>query len=295
MERRNFLKTTALAAAGLPLMSHLRWQESSYKVISLRRNVGIFFERGGTIGWYQRKGDTALVDAQFPDTAEHLVKALELSQGQKADVLWNTHHHGDHTNGNSVLQEYTGKIVAHEQVPVLQREQIESRGGDEDLAVYADTTFSDTYQLSVGKETITGYHYGPGHTGGDSVVHFEKANVVHVGDLIFNQVYPYIDYGGGADLKQWVAHLAKMEADFDKDTLFIFGHSDSPELVTGSKEDLANKRAYLEQLISTVEEAKQQGQSKAEILELTPFDENRRELWQGAWKHNLEAAMTLLA
>jgi len=275
-------------------MAHLPWQAIPYTVIKLRRDVGIFFERGGTIGWYMRKGESALVDAQYPDTAEHLVEALELTKGQKADVLWNTHHHGDHTAGNVFLQEYSSKIVAHEQVPVLQREQIESRRGDEDLAVYADTTFSDTYQLVVGKEKITGYHYGPGHTGGDSIVHFEKANVVHMGDLIFNQVYPYIDYGGGADLEQWVGHLAEIEATFEKDTQFIFGHSDSPELVTGTIEDIVTKRTYLEQLISTVENAKKEGMSKAQIMEIPPFDENRRELWDGAWKHNLDAAFTLM-
>lgn len=288
------MKTGGMALASIPFISYLRFQDVAYKLVKMRRGVGIFYERGGTIGWYQTKKGAALVDAQFPDTAEHLVQALALDSGQPIDLLWNTHHHGDHTAGNTVLQEYVDKIVAHKQVPVLQQRQIEDRGENEDDAVYASTLFDEELAIEVGRENLKGYHFGAAHTGGDSVVHFEKANIVHVGDLVFNQVYPYIDFVGGADLQGWISALTKIESMFDNDTQYIFGHSDSVDMVTGGVEDLAQMRGYLETLAEQVGKAKRAGKTMTDILAMEPIVEGRRELWQGAWKHNLEAAYHLL-
>ena len=81
-------------------------------------------------------------------------------------------------------------IVSHERVPGLQRAVAE--------AAYADTTFADRWRQSFGDVTMSAWHYGPGHTGGDAVVLFEEANVAHLGDLGYHERHANIDPPAGA-------------------------------------------------------------------------------------------------
>src|SRR5262245_9195703 len=71
---------------------------------SLRRDVGYFTARGGTIGWLVNKDALVAVDTQFFDTAPLFLKDLPGRSGRKLDVVVNTHHHGDHTGGNGVFK-----------------------------------------------------------------------------------------------------------------------------------------------------------------------------------------------
>ena len=55
---------------------------------------------------------------------------------------------------------------------------------------YADTTFKTDWKVDLGNEIVSARYYGPGHTSGDSVIFFERANIVHGGDLLFRRVHP---------------------------------------------------------------------------------------------------------
>src|SRR6266540_1349113 len=94
----------------------------------LRRGVGIFTGRGGTIGWISNKDAVAVVDTQFPDTAAICLTGLPDLGSRKIDVVINTHHHADHTSGNPVFKPATKTIVAHQNVPALQFAAAEKAG-----------------------------------------------------------------------------------------------------------------------------------------------------------------------
>src|SRR5262245_55177673 len=80
----------------------------------LRRNVGTFTARGGTIAYLINPGGVAVVDTQFPDTAKMCLDGLKTRASNRGlDFVVNTHHHGDHTGGNGVFRDATKKIVAH--------------------------------------------------------------------------------------------------------------------------------------------------------------------------------------
>ena len=83
----------------------------------MRREVGFFTARGGTIGWLVNQDAVAAVDTQFPDTAKLFLDGLPGRTGRKLAVLVNSHHHGDHTGGNGVFKPETKSIVAHANVP----------------------------------------------------------------------------------------------------------------------------------------------------------------------------------
>ena len=184
--RREFLTTSSLALVGgafgrLPL----RAQDATPRFEELRRNVGAFHMRGGTIGWLISDDALVVVDSQYPDTASACLSGLKMRSSRMIDVLVNTHHHGDHTGGNKVLRAATREIVSHANVPGLQRRQARQRGTVANQA-YPDTTFDENWRMDAGDEVVSARYYGSAHTSGDVVVTFERANIAHLGDLLFN-------------------------------------------------------------------------------------------------------------
>jgi len=273
LSRRDFLRLSGAVAATTPLLTAASWPAPSPvgTFTELRRGVGTYTERGGTIGWLINDSGLVVVDTQSPETAPNCWDGLQERTGESLSFVINTHHHADHTGGNGVFEAHTDRIVAHENAPELQRQ---AYGTNEDgpEQVYANTTFSDEWSETVGDETIRIRHHGPAHTGGDAVIFFERANVVHVGDLIFNRAYPFIDVGGGADTENWVRTPETVHETYDDDTRFIFGHGNPEYGIIGGRDDLLVLRDFLGALREYVIGQRQAGASlqemkKKEVLE----------------------------
>lgn len=300
MNRRNFLLNTALATAGT-LLPFNTFSNALFRrdFIAIRRNVGVYTERGGTIGWLINDNALVAVDSQFPDSAANCVAGLKKRTALKMDYLINTHHHGDHTAGNSAFKEYTNHIVAHENVPGYQMKAAEARGQETvDAQVTADMTFTESWKQDVGDEIVHATHYGPAHTGGDSVVYFEKANVAHMGDLVFNRVYPYIDPGAGANIRNWVNVLRTTADELPSDAIYICGHGNSGYGITGSKGDVLRKSDFLEELLAFTQKGIDAGRSKEEIASipvLEGFEDFQMPGWGLTLEFNLNTAYDELA
>lgn len=271
MNRREFVvRSSLLVSAGLVARSRV-WAAAGAGPITefrpLRRNVGVFTGRGGAIGWLSNADGLAVVDTQFPDTAAACLAGLPERGDRMIDVVINSHHHGDHTAGNAVFKPAAKTIVAHANVPKLQMAAAE-RNGTVERQVFADTTFAEAWRKDIGDETVTAQYFGPAHTSGDIVVHFEQANVVHLGDLMFNRLYPVIDRPAGASVRHWITVLEEAAKTFGSDAIYIFGHGNAKFGVTGGTTDLAAFRDYLSGLLAYVEKAIAAGKSKSEVAAL---------------------------
>lgn len=240
---------------------------ASYKMNYLRGNVGYFSERGGTIGWLVDKDHIVVVDTQFPEQSQNLVDQVKSMTDAKMDLLINTHHHGDHTAGNVIYKDLTDRILAHENSKKNQMASAAKRG-NENTQLYPNETFNDVHSEQVGSEKISLSYHGAAHTDGDAIIHFENANVVHMGDLVFNRRFPYIDKSAGANIGNWINVLDASIKKFDDKAKFIFGHSGDGYDVIGGKEEIKAFTNYLESLLSfgqkaiadgmTLEDAKSQ-------------------------------------
>jgi cyclase len=275
MERRNFIKQSALAVALLSIYKTDVFANRnllrSYNFKLLRNNVGIFTEQGGTIGWLNSSNGFAVVDAQFPTTAPHVIEELKKIGDKTFKYLLNTHHHGDHTAGNIAFKGLVEKVVAH-QNSLVNQTNAATKANSLDKQLFPDTTFGKSWKAKLGDEKISSYYYGSGHTNGDVVYHFENANIVHLGDLVFNRRYPYIDKDNGAHIGNWIVALDKIANQFDKDTLFICGHSGDGYEVTVGKEDVKAFQNYLESLLKAVGNEIKAGKSKEDILKITAIE-----------------------
>jgi len=272
MERRRFLQNIAFTAGSLALLnqkSFASWiSDPAYQFKTLRGNVGMFAEQGGTIAWMINKEGIVVVDAEFPDPALHLIAELKKKSDLPFEWLINTHHHGDHTSGNISFKGLVKNVAAHEN-SLANQKAVAVKSKNEDKQLYPDTTFTDKWKIKVGDERITAHYFGTGHTNGDAMIHFEHANVVHTGDLVFNRRYPFVDRSAGASVLHWSVALEKAQKKFDNDTLFVFGHAFDPQKVTGSMDDLKAMQNFMEKLESYVAGSIKAGKSKDEILKAT--------------------------
>jgi cyclase len=283
MNRRDFLvRSSILASAGWvarPLLGESTPVAGSAKAPApnpapsftefkpLRRDVGIFTGRGGTIGWLAAKDGLVVVDTQFPDTAATCLVGLPGLAGRTLDVVINTHHHSDHTSGNPVFKPATRTIVAHANVPKLQLAAAE-KAGTVTSQVYADETFTEVWSREIGSEIVSAEYFGPAHTSGDVIVHFERANVVHMGDFMFNRLYPVIDRPAGASVRSWLKILEATAKNYPADAIYVFGHGNPKFGVTGVRGDLLVMRDYFAGLIDYVEQGLKAGKTKEQIIAL---------------------------
>jgi glyoxylase-like metal-dependent hydrolase (beta-lactamase superfamily II) len=285
MNRRQFIvSSSAIAAASaLDLRALLAAAQQSAQAppatafAPIRGTVGYFTGNGGTIGWHIDKTSVVVIDAQMPATAKICLDGInERSGSRPLDYLVNTHHHGDHTAGNVVFKPAAKKILAHVNVPNLQLEaaalaakNAKPGAPPQPEPVVANVTYEKAWRETVGGEVMALKHYGPAHTGGDSVVAFEKANVVHMGDLVFNRRHPYIDKPAGASIANWIKTLEAVVADHKKDTIYIYGHAGPKFEPTGGSADLFYMRDYLTALLDFVRGEIKAGKSRDVIVKIT--------------------------
>src|ERR1700712_1514323 len=170
MERRQFLRNTALTAGSLALLGKKSFAsmlaDPAYQFKPLRSNVGMFAEQGGTIAWMVNKEGIVVIDAEYPDPANHLIAELKKQSDKPFEWLINTHHHGDHTSGNISFKGLVQKVAAHQNSLTNQKNSAIAQK-KEDQQLYPDTTYTDNWKIKVGDENIQAHYFGPGHTNGD--------------------------------------------------------------------------------------------------------------------------------
>src|SRR5688572_5422608 len=268
--RRDFLATSAaaalLAAIGRPRLSRALQAQAPEPVFTpIRRNVGFFTMRGGTIGYLVNPGGVVVVDSQFPAEGKAFLDGLKTrAENRPVDFLINTHHHGDHTGGNVSFRGAAKKVVAHVKADEHMRQPPGGQPPTDQL--FPDTTFTETWSADVGDERVLARYYGRAHTSGDGVITFERANVVHMGDLMFNQRHPVVDRAAGATIRNWMTVLDRAAGDHANDTVYIFGHANTGLPVTGNSTELARFRDYFGALLAFVESRVKAGRSREEIL-----------------------------
>jgi glyoxylase-like metal-dependent hydrolase (beta-lactamase superfamily II) len=260
--RRRFLVNTGLMMAAQALAPLGMRAQSAASIRELRRRVGLFVGPGGTIGWLATPDGVLVVDSQFPMTAETCIASLRQQSPAAIQTLVNTHHHGDHTAGNATFRPVVKQIVQHERCAAAHRVLTQTQGPGAQRGL-ADVTFTDVWTVAIGDERVSAVHFGAAHTGGDAAVFFERANVVHIGDIVFNRIPPFIDRPSGGSIVNWLDVLETV-AKKHADALFIFGHG-KVDMCTGTVRDVTHFRDYLTAALDHVRKGIAAGRSQSEI------------------------------
>jgi glyoxylase-like metal-dependent hydrolase (beta-lactamase superfamily II) len=269
MQRRNFLRNTGLTIASLAFLNKdslaALLADPAWKIKMLTDNIGVFTEKGGTILFMLNKEGTVVVDAQFPDSAQHLIDQLKTKTEKPYRLLINTHHHGDHTAGNIAFKGLVPHVLAHTNSKTNQQ-NVAIKQNTEEKQLYPDQVFSDTWCETIGKEKICLYYFGAGHTNGDSLVHFQNSDIVHMGDLVFNRRHPFVDKTAGASISNWINVLNKATSTFSNKTKYVCGHAGDGYDIVVKADDLKLFGDYLGNVLKFVDGEIKAGKTKDEII-----------------------------
>ena len=272
MQRSSFLRNTGLTLAGIAFLSNKTiaqlLADPAWKIKMLTKEIGVFTEKGGTILFMLSKDGIVVVDSQFPEQSQHLIDELKKQSQQPFRLLINTHHHGDHSGGNIAFKGLVSHVLAHENSKTNQ-EKVAKEKKNEDQQLFPDQTYSSNWCEKIGKEEICLHYFGAGHTNGDSFVHFKKANIVHVGDLVFNRRHPFVDRSAGANISSWIKVLDLAAKTFNNKTIFVSGHAAEGYDIVLSKTEVLLFGDYLRKLLDFTDAAIKTGKSKEEILKAT--------------------------
>jgi glyoxylase-like metal-dependent hydrolase (beta-lactamase superfamily II) len=170
-----------------------------------------------------------LVDDQYAPLTEKIIAAIREIQDEPVRFVVNTHWHGDHTGGNENLGKAGAVVVAHGNV--RRRMSVEQFQKMRDRTIPASPegalpviTFTDALTFHLNGESVHVFHVPPAHTDGDSVVHFQGADVLHAGDIFFNGTYPFIDIDSGGSIEGMIDAQERILSLCGDDSVIIPGH-----------------------------------------------------------------------
>lgn len=244
--------------------------------------------RGGNVLASVGEDGILLVDDDYAETAPAYSAVLDQldESGRQPRFVLNTHWHGDHTGGNAFWAERGAVVVAHINVRnrMATRQEMKAMGRvvepspKEALPV---VTFGHSLALHFNGDVLEVQHFPEGHTDGDSIVFFTAENVVHMGDLMWKDRFPFVDVGSGGNVFSLIANIERILARIDDQTTLVAGHGGP----LANKADLERYLAMLRTTSALVRDKLAQGQSLEAITAQGLGDE-----WSSWGEHYIKEA-----
>jgi len=238
--------------------------------------------RGGNIAVSAGDDGVYIIDDQLEPISEQLVAAIAEISDQPIRFVINTHYHGDHVGGNERIGKSGAVIVAHDNIRKRMEVDQFNNFWNETTPAWPNEalptlTFNDQVTLHFNGEEAVVHHVPNGHTDGDSIVYFPESNVIHMGDIYFNGLYPFIDLDGGGSIQGMIAGAEMGLSLANDDTQIIPGHGPLANRVS-----LAEYHDFLVAARDAVQVQIDQGKSLAETVEAkptAPWDETLGKVW----------------
>lgn len=221
-------------------------QGVSFKTQKITDTISMLKGRGGNIGILQGEQGVLMIDDDYQNMTPALEKALGQFGGQdKLTYIVNTHWHGDHTQGNLHFGKHA-QIIAHDNVRERLLTSQEVKLFNMKTEPYPEhalpsLTYQKTLTLHMNGEEVKIIHLPGGHTDGDSVVFFKKANVIHMGDHYFNGFFPFVDVQNGGNVAGMAKNVGKILELINENTVIIPGHGP-----VSNRKELAEFKVMLE-------------------------------------------------
>ena len=253
-----------------------------YIPTTLSNTLTMLKGRGGNIAISAGADGVYIIDDQVEPVTDQLLAAISEISSQPIRFVINTHYHGDHVGGNEIIGKGGAVIIAHDNIHKrMSSDQFNHFFNETTPAWPKDAlpviTFNDQVTLHFNGETAKVYHVPHGHTDGDSIVHFPASDVIHMGDIYFNGLYPYIDLDGGGSIQGMISGVELGLSIAGKDTQIIPGHGPM-----GTRASLAEYRDFLVKARNNVQKLIDEGRSLEETVAARPtaqWDAILGEVW----------------
>lgn len=237
----------------------------------LADNLTLLTGPGGNVVVLNGPDGKIIVDTFLAPAWSNLKEALMNLGTQPLKTVIDTHWHFDHTDNNAPLHAAGATVLAHENTKKRMSEPHHLPVFNFDFPAspaeaLPQQTFTTTQKLQANGETLALQHFAPAHTDTDIYVHFQKANVIHLGDTFFSTMYPFIDPSTGGKLGGMIAANEKVLALVNSETKIIPGHGP-----LGTKADLTKTRDMLVTVQERIQKLKSAGKSMEEAVAAKPL------------------------
>jgi cyclase len=227
---------------------------------------------GLNVGVSVGKDGLLLVDAQDEPAVPRLIARIAQISDQPVRYVIDTHWHFDHVGGNATFAAQGAIVIAQDNTRTrLMTEQVNPLGGGKQRAFPAGfwpaVTFKDALSLHVNDDDIELIHFPNGHTDGDAVVRFRKADVLFAADLFNNTDYTRVDLRGGS-LDGMIAAYDRLLPTLDDDVRVVPGRGP-----IGTKADLVEYRGVMVTLRDRMTRLIKAGKSVAEAVAAKPTED----------------------
>ena len=267
---------TILPVGAAPAIAQSDWDSVTIKAEQIAPGVSVLFGRGGNIGVSHGEDGTIIIDDQFAPLTDKIEAAIAALGANPVKYVVNTHWHFDHTGGNENFGKGGATIFAHHNVRTRMEDggtvvgNVTPPAPKEALPV---VTYDQGMRFHVNADTINLMYVGGGHTDGDSVVMWEKANVIHMGDLYITiKSFPFVDRDSGGNVYNLMRTLDIVLAMIDDETKVIPGHG-----AMSNKAELSAFRAVIGQAVERVEALREEGKTLDEAVAAKPLADFNRE------------------
>jgi cyclase len=258
----------ALLISLLPgaLLAQQQFDTITVRAQELRSGVYMLTGAGGNIGLSVGADAAFLVDDQYAPLSQKILAAVRSITPLPIRFVVNTHWHGDHTGGNENIGKTGALIVAHENVrkrmSVEQfNEVFNRRTPPSPAAALPVVTFTDSVSFHINGDDLVAFHIPPAHTDGDAIIHFTKADVIHMGDTYFASGYPYIDVSSGGNVSGIIGVADRVLGMCGARTIIIPGHGPASNC-----NDLRTYRNVVATIRDRVQAEMRRGRTKEQIM-----------------------------
>jgi glyoxylase-like metal-dependent hydrolase (beta-lactamase superfamily II) len=216
-------------------------------------------------GWVIFKDFVLVIDANFPNQAEVIIKEIRKTTSKPIRYVFDTHYHGDHADGNVVFDKLGAVMIASENsrqlfdtkgIAGFEKSQTEKPDEYGKLKYKKpDLWFPKKLVIDDGKQRVELIYFGHAHTAGDAIAWLPKHGIAFTGDSCVNGAF---NYTGDSDTESWIRVLTELEKLPIKK--LAPGHGDPRD-----KKLIAVQRRYFVELRQAVQQGIDGGKSLEEI------------------------------
>lgn len=264
-----------------------KYDNVTIKTDDLGNGIYMLTGAGGNIGVSAGEDGVFIIDDQYAPLHEKIINAIHKISSKPIRFVINTHWHFDHTGGNELMGKKGSVIIAHDNVRrMMSASQAISffqmsfpASPKEALPI---VTFNDSLTLHFNGDIVKALHVANAHTDGDAIVYFEKANIMHMGDIFFKGQYPFIDPEHGGSIVGVINAINIALKIINKDTKIIPGHGSLATI-----KDLIDYRDILQIIEKRLRKLINEGFSLEEIIKRNPLADLNDVWGQGFMKPEL--------
>jgi len=237
---------------------------------------------GGNTGVFVADEGVTIVDTKLPGWGHVILEKIRTVTDKPVIRIINTHTHGDHNGSNSFFPE-TVSIVAHENARTRMSEMEVFQG--ENAKFLPSQIYQGNLTIGSGSDRIELYHFGRGHTDGDTFILYPALGVLQTGDMFPWRDAPFLDRNNGGSGVEFPRTLSRVLNELDGIETVIPGH-----IPVTTWAELQKYQSFTAHLLQFVETAKASGQSADDVV--SSIDVPSR--YEGYESNRVEAAVRVI-